>query len=241
VKARESKGKPTKTGKASESRESKPKNFPSSPKHSKDARQKKKTPRKRPRDPRPSKILPKLPPNPAPNLPKSFQNPPQTLPKAVQNPNSFPIDFWTAYFPLFPSPREAQELPNELQIQSKIDEKSTSKNTSISNTFFAGFLSIFDLKIHRFFNQFAMSFANGCEKCNLVKISVSPRREHYFHGFKRRKINTNLHKTRWKIKLRKQYPKITRKLWFGSPISSPRPLQNRSKIGQKSMLKMISK
>ena len=95
MKARESKGKPTKTGKASESRESKPKNFPRSPKHSKDARQKEKTPKKRPRNPRPSKILPKLTPNPAPNLPKSFQNPPQALPKAVQNPSFFLIDFWT--------------------------------------------------------------------------------------------------------------------------------------------------
>ena len=69
MKARESKGKPTKTGKASESRESKPKNFPRSPKHSKDARQKEKTPKKRPRNPRPSKILPKLTPNPAPTKP----------------------------------------------------------------------------------------------------------------------------------------------------------------------------
>ena len=183
MKARESKGKPTKTGKASESRESKPKKFPRSPKHSKDAQQKEKTPTKRPRDPRPSKILPKLPPNPAPNLPKSFQNPPQALPKAVQNPSFFLINFWTAYFPLFSSPREAQELPNELQIQSKFDEKTMSKNTSISDTFLEGFLSIFDLKIHRFLNQFAMSFVNGCEKCNLVKISVSPRREHYFQSF----------------------------------------------------------
>ena len=127
MKARESKGEPTKTGKASESRESKPKNFSTSPKHSKDARQKEKTPKKHPRNPRPSKILPKLPPNPAPNFPESFRNPPQAPPKAVQNPSFGPIDFWAAYFPIFSFPREAQELPNELQIQSKIDETSSSK------------------------------------------------------------------------------------------------------------------
>ena len=37
----------------------------------------------------------------------------------------------------------------------------------------------------------------------------------------------------WKIKLRKQCPKIARKLWLGTPKSSPKPDRNRSNIDLK--------
>jgi len=54
---------------------------------------------------------------------------------------------------------------------------------SIWGRFWIDFLSFFD----RFESHFLMIFGIVFENSDFVKISVSPRREHYFQGFEQRK------------------------------------------------------
>ena len=121
------------------------------------------------------------------NSPKSVQsaqiaqNPPKTsqiLPQALQNPSQNPSQpppkslaregfkplgvnwrvlarFWKAQ----KLPQGSQTLPQTLQNGTKINEKSMQKSHYIFNVLFNGFSSIFDLKIHAFWNPFCILFS----------------------------------------------------------------------------------
>ena len=70
--------------------------------------------------------------------------------------------------------------PKSHRNRRKIHEKSMLKKAHFFNAFLHRFFSIFDLKIHRFFDDFLQAFSIRLEQRDFVKIELPPRREHYF-------------------------------------------------------------
>jgi len=77
----------------------------------------------------------------------------------------------------------SQTLPKTIPNPLKIPEKTSSKNERVFKAIFKRIFRNFDLKIHRFFDDFFNVFSIELEKRYFVKIELSPRREHDFLDF----------------------------------------------------------
>ena len=115
----------------------------------------------------PSQTPPKSIPNPPKNLPKTTPN----LQKSTQNrPQDDKKSNFYLESPLLTliSPSLVHLgfhlAPQTLPKSKKINEKSMWKKACFFKTFFHQFFSIFDLKIHVFFNPFIIHYSNKCQK-----------------------------------------------------------------------------
>ena len=137
-----------------------------------------------------ARTAPKLPPDrskSSQNLPNPSPTPPKTLPKPCPNPWKIAIlskklilRFWAPLWTEKWSPKARQDPPKWRQNRRKIDEKSMLKMYRFFNAFLHRFFSIFDLKIHAFWDAFLMHFRSKCQKRKTLKISIFPKENHHF-------------------------------------------------------------
>ena len=138
----------------------------------------------------------------------------------------------------------SQTLPKTIPNPLKIPEKTSSQNARVFKAIFKRIFGNFDLKIHRFFDDFLMHVAIMHGKREFVQMSKNHGKTNGFYWFLRFwtcKKPTNFNKKGLKMRVPKKHRKNRSRNRFSEPFWPPKPLQNRRKIDEKTMWKKSSK